>query len=138
MNATGGRALVTVIDDDESVREALPDLLGELGFSAEVFVSADAFLASGKVEQAQCLLVDVAMPGMTGPELQQELGRRGIAKPIVFITAYSDERLHAQLVDRGAVDCLLKPFSATALLVAVRRALSLDTLRHGASPPSGA
>ena len=83
----GHRALVSVVDDDESVRESLPDLLRECGFAVEAFASAEAFLASACLGQTQCLLLDIAMPGMSGPDLQQELLRRRERIPIVFITA---------------------------------------------------
>ena len=124
MNAFARRALVSVVDDDESVREALPDLLDVFGFAAHAFMSAEAFLASDRVERTECLVIDVAMPGMTGPELQQELKRRGVDIPIVFITAHSDDSLRRRLIEQGAVECLLKPFSDTALLEAVTAALS--------------
>ena len=124
MKAFARRALVAVVDDDESMREALPDLLGVFGLAAHVFMSAEAFLASDRVGQTECLVIDVAMPGMTGPELQQELKRRGVDIPIVFITAHSDESSRRRLIEQGAVECLLKPFSDTALLEAVTAALS--------------
>jgi FixJ family two-component response regulator len=110
-----GRPLVAVIDDDESVRESLPDLLGEFGFAVEAFASAAEYLASEHIGQADCLILDLAMPGMSGPELQQELARRGQKIPIVFITAHSSEAVRLRLIERGAVACLLKPFSDTAL-----------------------
>jgi FixJ family two-component response regulator len=108
-------ALVTVVDDDESVRESLPDLLREFGFAAEAFASAEAFLASELVAQTRCLVLDVAMPGMSGPELQRELVRRRQTVPIVFITAQRDETIRADLIASGAVECLFKPFSEAAL-----------------------
>ena len=117
-------ALVCVVDDDESVREALPDLLAEFGFAARAFASAEEFLASDAMSQAECLVLDVAMPGLTGPELQLELNRRGAGIPIVFITAHADETLFPRLLEQGATACLLKPFSATALFDGVRAALS--------------
>ena len=88
-------SLVSVVDDDESVRESLPDLLREFGFAAQAFSSAEAFLASDYVDQTRCLVLDIAMPGMTGPELQRELARRRQAIPIVFITAQVDEAVRA-------------------------------------------
>jgi FixJ family two-component response regulator len=115
-------SLVSVVDDDESVRESLPDLLRQFGFAAEAFSSAEAFLASDLVSETSCLLLDIAMPGMSGPDLQQELTRRRQKIPIVFITAYGDGPLCARLVARGAVQCLVKPFSEAALLNAVRAA----------------
>ena len=117
------RSLVTVVDDDESVRESLPDLLWQLGFSARVFPSAEAFLASEAVDQTRCLIIDIAMPGMSGPDLQQELTRRQQEIPIVFITANGDETVRRDLRAQGAVDCLFKPFGETALLDAITIAL---------------
>jgi FixJ family two-component response regulator len=117
------RSLVSVVDDDESVRESLPDLLREFGFAAEVFSSAEAFLASDVVGETSCLLLDVGMPGMSGPDLQQELIRRRHEIPVVFITARADESVRARLLGEGAVECLFKPFSETALLDALNRAL---------------
>jgi FixJ family two-component response regulator len=117
-------SLVSVVDDDESIREALPDLLRQFGFAAEAFASAEAFLASEFVRETGCLLLDVAMPGMSGPELQQELTRRRQKIPIVFITAYGDASVLRPLLARGAVRCLVKPFSDAALLDAVGAALT--------------
>lgn len=117
------RPLISVVDDDESVREALPDLLREFGFAAQAFASAEAFLASASLTATDCLVLDIAMPGMTGPELQDELIRRQQRIPIVFITAHGDEMTGPQLLAKGAVACLFKPFSDTALLEALQRAL---------------
>jgi FixJ family two-component response regulator len=117
-------SLVSVVDDDESMREALPDLLRQFGFAAEAFASAEAFLASEFVGETSCLLLDVAMPGMSGPDLQQELTRRRQRIPIVFITAYGDAPVLRRLLARGAVRCLVKPFSDAALLEAVGAALT--------------
>ena len=118
----GKRSLVSVVDDDESVRESLPDLLREFGFAAEAFSSAEAFLASDVVRETSCLLLDVAMPGMSGPELQQELIRRRRDIPIVFITAGGDASVRPRLLAEGAVECLFKPLSETALLDALNAA----------------
>jgi FixJ family two-component response regulator len=117
------RSLVSVVDDDESVRESLPELLRQLGFAAHAFSSAEAFLASEFVPHTRCLILDVAMPGMSGPGLQQELLRRQQTIPIVFITAGGDRTLRPSLLARGAVECLFKPFSDTALLDALNAAL---------------
>jgi FixJ family two-component response regulator len=116
-------SLVSVVDDDESVRESLPDLLREFGFAVRAFSSAEEFLASDCVDQTKCLILDVGMPGMTGPELQQELKHRGKKIPIVFITAQRDETVRSQVLGEGAIDCLFKPFSETALSEAVNTAL---------------
>jgi FixJ family two-component response regulator len=118
-----GRILVSLVDDDGSVRESLPDLLTQFGFAARAFSSAEEFLASDCVAQTKCLLLDVAMPGMTGPDLQQELTRRRQGIPIIFITADRDMIVRQRLIEQGAVECLFKPFSDTALLDAVNSAL---------------
>ena len=120
---TDKRSLVTVVDDDESVRESLPDLLRQFGFAAEAFSSAEAFLASDVVGETSCLLLDIAMPGMSGPDLQQELTLRRQKIPIVFITGHADLSVRPRMLARGAVECLIKPFSEAALLDAVRAAL---------------
>ena len=121
---TDRRALVTVVDDDESVRESLPDLLRELGFAARAFSSAEDFLASDCVDRTSCLILDIIMPGgMSGPELQRELARRRQLIPIVFITANGDETTRPRLIAEGAVECLLKPFGEKALLSALSAAL---------------
>jgi FixJ family two-component response regulator len=113
------RPLVSVVDDDESVRESLPDLLKELGYSVRAFSSAEEFLASDCVGETRCLLLDIAMPRMTGPELQQELTVRGQDIPIVYITAQADESVHSSSLEQGAAACLFKPFSDTALFEAL-------------------
>lgn len=117
------RPLVSVVDDDESVRESLPDLLGEFGFAARAFSSAEEFLASDCVDQTRCLILDVAMPGMSGPDLQQELKLTRREIPIVFITASREATIRPQVLAQGAIECLFKPFSDTALLEAVNSAL---------------
>jgi FixJ family two-component response regulator len=117
------RSHVSVVDDDESVRESLPDLLGELGVVVHAFSSAEEFLASDYVGQTGCLILDIALPGISGPELQRELTLREIRIPIVFITANEDRTIRPHLLQQGAVECLFKPFSDTALLEAVNSAL---------------
>jgi FixJ family two-component response regulator len=118
------RPLVSVVDDDESVRESLPDLLRELGYSVRAFSSAEEFLASDCVGETRCLILDIALPGMTGPALQRELTIRGQEIPIVFITAQADETLRARSIEQGAVECLFKPFSDTALSEALDAAFA--------------
>ena len=120
------KSLVSVVDDDESVRESLPDLLREFGFVAEAFSSAEEFLASEVIGQTSCLILDIAMPGMTGYDLQRELTRRRDETPVVFITAHGDESLRPRVLEDGAVECLLKPFSETALLDGVNAALRMS------------
>jgi len=119
------RPLVSVVDDDESVRESLPDMLRQFGFAAEAFSSAEAFLDSAVVGQTSCLILDVAMPGMSGPDLQRELAGRRQKIPIVFITASGDRTIRTQVLADGAVECLFKPFSDTALLDALNAALGM-------------
>jgi len=116
--------LVSVIDDDISVRESLPDLLQEFGFASETFATPSDFLQSGLIDASDCLLLDIAMPGMSGPQLRRELLKRGHDIPTIFITAHAD--FAAQLDARdGAVECLIKPFSETILLAALKKALRL-------------
>jgi len=120
------RPLVSVVDDDESVRESLPDLLRALGYSVRAFSSAEEFLASDCVGESRCLILDIAMPGMTGPDLQQELTVRGQEIPIVFVTAQADEFVRQRLLEQGAVECLFKPFSDTALIEALNAAFRVS------------
>ncbi len=117
------RSVVAIVDDDESVRESLPDLLKEFGFASETFSSAEEFLASDGISRTQCLILDVAMPGMSGPELQKELNCRKINIPVIFITAHRDEAERSRLIEQGAAACLFKPFSDGALLDALNSAL---------------
>ena len=121
---TQDRKFIAVVDDDESVREALPDLLREFGYEAGGFSSAEEFLASHELKQAECLVLDIAMPGMSGLDLQRELIRQGRKIPIVFITAHGDEAVCLRIRERGAAECLLKPFSDTALLEALQAVLT--------------
>ena len=95
------RSLVSVVDDDESVRESLPDLLGEFGYAVKAFSSAEEFLASDSASQTRCLILDIAMPGMTGPDLQRELKLRGLDIPIVFITAHADDTVRPRAARTG-------------------------------------
>lgn len=120
------RKLVSVVDDDEFVREALPDLLRSFGLEATPFSSAEEFLASDRLTQTGCLVLDVTMPGMTGPELQLELARRQQSIPIVFITANSNDSLRPKVLERGAVAYLKKPFSETDILKAINAALEIQ------------
>lgn len=116
------RPLVCVVDDDESVRESLPDLLREFGFEARPFSYARTFLDSDCLAVCGCLILDIAMPEMSGPDLQRELKRQGRDIPIVFITAHVDERVRKRALEQGAVACLYKPFSQADLLTALHAA----------------
>ena len=122
---TNPRSLVSIVDDDESVRESLPDLLKEFGFASETFSSAEEFLASDGIARTQCLILDVAMPGMSGPELQGELNRRKIKIPVIFITGQRDKMLVSRLIEQGAIACLIKPFSDAAMIEALNSALQV-------------
>ncbi|MGF6505853.1 response regulator transcription factor [Paraburkholderia sp. 32] len=119
------RLLVSVVDDDESVRESLPDLVRVLGFTVEAFESAEEFLKSEHAARTGCLILDLMMPGMSGQELASELKARGIRIPIIFITANQSEVARNQMMNSGAIACLYKPFSdvelSEALLLAVRK-----------------
>jgi FixJ family two-component response regulator len=123
---TSVRPLVSVVDDDESLRDSLPDLLKSLGYSARTFSSAEKFLASDALHETRCLILDVAMPGMSGPELKDEIAVRGLRIPIVFITAQTDETLCRRMLELGAAGCLSKPFSDTALLTALSTAFNVN------------
>jgi FixJ family two-component response regulator len=115
--------VVVVVDDDESVRESLPDLLKEFGFAVQAFSSADEFLLSSSVDRTMCLVLEIAMPGMSGLDLQKELKSRGYKIPIIFITAQRDESIRKRVLEQGAVDILLKPFSDIALREALSKAM---------------
>jgi len=130
---SGKGVLVAVIDDDQSVREALPDLLREFGYEVQAFASGEEFLASGDLSRTKCLVLDVAMPGMSGPDLLRELRRRRLPMPVVFITAHGDDTMRPQLIDQGAADCLFKPFSEAALVAAIGSALEWPEGRRGYS-----
>jgi FixJ family two-component response regulator len=117
-------SLISVVDDDESLRESLEGLLKSLGRAVEVFSSAESFLSSESLAKTDCLILDVRMPGMSGPELQRDLLSHQHQLPIIFITAHGDEDVISRVMADGAVDCLLKPFSEDSLLNAINQALS--------------
>jgi len=122
---TGERPLLSVVDDDESVRESLPDLLWEFGFASRAFSSAEEFLSSDSIGKTKCLILDVMMPGMSGLDLQHELKRRGQKIPVIFISAQKDETVRELALKQGAVTFLHKPFSDSALLEALNMAVRL-------------
>ena len=123
--------VIAVIDDDESVRESLPDLLRTFGYHADAFDSAEAFLASRSATRADCLVVDVVMPGMSGPKLGEELKRQGMNIPSIFMTAHSDGAISEQLLKEGASAFFLKPFDPKLLIDAISSVLS----QKDRSPP---
>jgi len=118
--------LVSVVDDDQSVRESLPDLLRQLGYAVQAFCSAEEFLESTWVPETRCLILDIALPGMSGPDLQRELERRGLKIPIIFITALEDETVRHRLLSQGAVECLFKPFIEADLIKALDAAIPVN------------
>ena len=117
------RPLIAIVDDDESVRESLPDLVRQYGFEVRAFSSAEEFLAFDDLDKTRCLILDVGMPGMSGTDLQRELKRRRQEKPIIFITANRDEAFRQFVLEQGAVECLFKPFSDADLLESLNSAL---------------
>jgi FixJ family two-component response regulator len=117
--------LICIVDDDVSVREALPGLVREFGFASEAFAAPSEFLQSALVDKTKCLILDVIMPGMSGPELRRELLRRGYDIPTIFITARVETASRPD-VREGAVACLVKPFSDAAVLDALKTALKLE------------
>ena len=127
----GSLPLISIVDDDASVRKSLCGLVRSVGFAAEAFASAKEFLSSGNVRDTHCLILDVRMPGMGGLELQRRLAADGCAVPVVFITAHGDAASRAQALEAGAVECLLKPFSEEALLSAIRAGSGLPTTTSG-------
>jgi FixJ family two-component response regulator len=121
-----GLPLLSVVDDDESIRESLPDLIKEFGFASRVFSSAEEFLLSGSVDETSCLILDIAMPDMSGPELYQELKSQGEDIPVIFITGQQDEAVRLRAFEQGAAGFLIKPFSDAALLAAIKAALKAN------------
>jgi FixJ family two-component response regulator len=124
MADTQQRPLIALVDDDESVRESLPELLWLLGFSARPFVSAQAFLESDAIGHTRCLISDVSMPSMSGPQLQREVNHRKLNIPIIFITGRRDPGLRTSVLANGAVECLFKPLSEKDLLSALHDAMA--------------
>jgi FixJ family two-component response regulator len=118
-------SLISIVDDDVSLRESLPDLLKELGFAVHTFSSGEEFLASDSVLETNCLILDIAMPGMSGPDVQRELKLRGQRIPIVFVTGQGDASVRHRLIEQGAVECLFKPFTEEALIGAVNAAFGV-------------
>lgn len=118
------RVLIAVVDDDESVRESLEGLLTTLGYNVETFASAEGFLGSAALANTDCLILDVCMPGMSGPDLQKELARQEHDIPVILITAHGDEDAVSHLLADGAVGCLIKPIEEEALLRAVDKVLA--------------
>jgi FixJ family two-component response regulator len=117
------RALISIVDDDEAVRTSLEDLIRSVGLRVQGFSSAEAFLRSNQMDTTDCLILDVRMPGMTGPGLQRDLRSESADLPIIFITAYENPDIRAQAIEAGAVAFLYKPFYEKDLLDAINAAL---------------
>ena len=121
--------LISIVDDDASVRTATARLLRALGFSTHAFASAQEFLLSPRLHETSCLIADVEMPGMSGVELQEHLIAQGHRTPIIFITAFPEDRIRERAMRAGAVDFLSKPFDEPRLLECVERALTMRQIR---------
>ena len=117
------RAVISIVDDDEALRTSLEDLIRSVGFRVQGFASGEAFLRSNQVQTTDCLILDVRMPGMTGPDLQRDLRSERADLPIIFITAYENPGVRAQVLEAGAVAFLYKPFYEEDLLDAINAAL---------------
>jgi FixJ family two-component response regulator len=115
--------LVAIVDDDDSMRRAVQDLLESVGLPAQGFAAAEEFLSSGKQRQTACLITDIRMPGMSGLELQAKLNAERCRIPIIFISAHGDEEMRMQALRAGAVEFLAKPFDDNTLLQIVRTAM---------------
>ncbi|MCS0495943.1 response regulator transcription factor [Ancylobacter mangrovi] len=122
--------MISIIDDDESVRVATESLVRSLGLAARTFASAEDFLKSSLVEETACVITDVQMPGMSGVELQSVLRARGADTPLIFITAFPEERVRRQADAGGAIGFLAKPFDGSAMIECIDRALTA----RGAAP----
>jgi FixJ family two-component response regulator len=118
-----GVPLIAIVDDDDSLRKSLDNLLRSVGFRTQGFSSAEGFLSSNHIPDTTCLILDVRMPGMNGLELQRQLGAANWPIPIIFVTAHVDDDARARALAAGAVDFLYKPFHEEALLNAIDTAL---------------
>ncbi|MEP9379369.1 response regulator [Aquabacter sp. CN5-332] len=123
MSRVSKSPMITIVDDDEAVRTAIGSLVRSLGFRASTFASADAFLHSERVHDTSCLITDIQMPGLSGIELQARLRAESNAVPIIFITAFPEERIRRQVMAAGAVGFLSKPFDGGAIIDCIERAL---------------
>jgi FixJ family two-component response regulator len=119
-------SMISIVDDDSSVREALKDLIRAMGFAVETFACAEDFLLSGLVAQTGCLITDMRMPGMSGLELHMQLLAKGTPVPMILVTAFADEKEKARALQAGVMGYLTKPFNETELLTRIRSALGDD------------
>jgi FixJ family two-component response regulator len=116
-------SLIGVVDDDESIRDALSSLLRSAGYKCALFPSAEAFIESGSLRETDCMLLDIQMPGLNGLELQLKLREMKSSIPVIFVTGHADHRLRAKALAQGATAFFDKPFSDEALLGAINSAL---------------
>jgi FixJ family two-component response regulator len=123
MAIQGKARVIAIVDDDESIRNALNGLMKEVGLPAQAFASAEEFLLSGQQQHTACLIADIRMPGMSGLELQAKLNAENCRIPIIFITGHGDEKMRLQALRAGAVEFLPKPFDDEILLDSVRAAM---------------
>lgn len=125
--------LVSVVDDDESIRDSTRTLLRSAGYEVATFHSGELFLKSGTLFQTRCLVLDIRMPGMSGLELQRRVNLSDCAVPVIFVTAHDDKTNRKLAIDAGACDFFQKPFSANAFLTAVDTAVKQSVYRPAKS-----
>jgi FixJ family two-component response regulator len=123
MGGALGNAMISIVDDDKSVREAAKALVRSLGYATATFASAEEFLESGRLCDTACLITDVQMPGMSGVDLQSHLMANGHRTPVIFVTAYPEESVRVRALDAGAFGFLGKPFNEASLVACLNRAL---------------
>lgn len=123
--------MVYVVDDDLSIGKALARLLKSWDYRCEVFISAEDFLQAVDVNEVECLILDIMLPGMDGLELQRELKKRGCNIPIIFITGHGDKELETQVMDAGAYGYLNKPFDEQLLIAMIKKVLAFDAKKEG-------
>ena len=124
-----GRAMISIVDDDKSIREAAKTLVRSLGYSAATFASAEEFLESGQLDKTACLITDVQMPGMSGVDLQNHLIAKGDCTPVIFVTAFPESGLRERALRAGAIGFLSKPFREDSLIACLHKALGLHRSR---------
>ena len=133
---TADGSVVMIVDDDDSMRRAARRLVKSFGLGVDTFASAEDFLASGRLAETACLVLDVHMPGLSGIELQSKLIAEGHRIPVIFITAFADEKTQARALEAGAYAYLIKPFDEDDLLEGIRRALQPRNTTPQEEPPS--
>jgi FixJ family two-component response regulator len=127
---SASRAMISIVDDDKSVRDAAKTLVRSLGYEAATFASAEEFLESGQLDETACLITDVQMPGMSGADLQNHLIANGDCTPVIFVTAFPECGLRERVLCAGAVGFLSKPFREDSLIACLNKALALHCSRN--------